>query len=253
MSSFEFSALGPEPLIRRGLRRLHGRATAPGVALWCGMAVVAAVYSTGRPGEFTITAANTGGSTTDRYLDVQGQVENPSIGSAELHVNGATQLVSVYAGQFAARVPLSRGENVIWASVAGVVANLSPGSNALRVNAALAPVDVWSALTWDGPGDIDLHLVLPDGSDCYYGQPSIGGATLDFDNRAADGPEHVVMEHAPPGKYQVRVVYFAPVGAPRSVRWSVDLRLRDERQRFHFSGVLDKVSEVQSVTTFSFP
>jgi hypothetical protein len=76
---------------------------------------------------------------------------------------------------------------------------------------------------------------------------------LDFDNTVSDGPEHVVMEKATPGKYQVRVVYYAAKEAPRSVRWSVDLRLRDGRQQYNYSGVLDKVGEAQNVTTFSFP
>jgi uncharacterized protein YfaP (DUF2135 family) len=180
-------------------------------------------------------------------------VENPSISAVQLHVNGATQPVSVAGGRFLALVPLTRGENIIRASVAGSVVNLVPGSNTIRVNAQIPPTDIWSALTWDGTGDIDLHLVLPDAQDCYFRRPSVGGATLDFDNTVGDGPEHIVMEKATPGKYQVGVVYYAAKGAPRNVRWSVDLRLRDGRQQYNYSGVLDKVGEAQTVATFSFP
>lgn len=167
------------------------------MVLWSAVAV-AAVYTTGNPGQFTITTAADGGATSARFIQVQGAVENPSISAIQLHVNGAMQPVSVAGGQFSALVPLTRGENIIRASVAGSAANLVPGSNTIRVNAQIAPTDIWSALTWDGTADIDLHLVLPDGQDCYFRRPSVGRAILDFDNTVSDGPEHIVMEKATP-------------------------------------------------------
>ncbi len=57
-------------------------------------------------------------------------------------------------------------------------------------------------LTWDGAGDLDLHLhdnvtsqpwfVSPD--DCYYADRAPAwGATLDFDNTSMNGPENIAM------------------------------------------------------------
>jgi uncharacterized protein YfaP (DUF2135 family) len=165
MSRFEFSAVAPQSVMRRGLRRLNPSHSGSKVVLWSVVAV-ATVYTTGNPGQFTITTAVDGGETRARFIQVQGAVENPSISAVQLQVNGATQPVSVAGGRFLALVPLTRGENIIRASVAGSAANLVPGSNTLRVNARIAPTDIWSALTWDGTADIDLHLVLPDGQDC---------------------------------------------------------------------------------------
>ena len=248
MSSFEFSAAATADIIRRRSYRKSGLR-----GLWFGVAGAALVYSTGNPGRITITTGLNNNTTNERFIQVQGVVENPAVHAILLDVNGASQPVSATAGRFVALVPLTHGENVIHASVAGAIANLIPGSGLIHVNARIAPADIWSALTWDGAGDIDLHLVLPDGEECYYRHPSASGATLDFDNKVSDGPEHIVMEKATPGKYQVRVVYYAQPGPARGVHWSVDLRLKDGRERSNFSGVLEKPGEVQNVTAFSFP
>jgi hypothetical protein len=57
-------------------------------------------------------------------------------------------------------------------------------------------------LTWDGTGDVDLHLHDPNTSvpwfrtpeDCYYGNRTPPwGAVLDFDNTSANGPENISM------------------------------------------------------------
>lgn len=45
-------------------------------------------------------------------------------------------------------------------------------------------------LTWDGPGDVDLHVTEPDGSHVYYGNGVGSVGYLDVDNTAANGPEH---------------------------------------------------------------
>jgi hypothetical protein len=250
MSYFDFSGTAPHSVASRLRRRSQPHSRIPAAAGWV-VGITALVYSTGNPGEFTIGTASP--NTTDRYAQVRGAVENPSVSAVRLDVNGSTQRVAVTNGLFSANVPLLRGENRIQASVEGAAANLVPASNMIRINAQIAPAAIWSALTWDGTGDVDLHLVLPDGRDCYYKQPRVGPAVLDFDNTVGDGPEHIVVEQALPGKYQVLVKYFAAAGPPRNVRWWLDLRLKDGRERYNYSGVLEKVGEVQTATTFSFP
>jgi hypothetical protein len=45
-------------------------------------------------------------------------------------------------------------------------------------------------LTWDGPGDVDLHVDEPDGSHVYYSSKYGRSGFLDFDNTVSKGPEH---------------------------------------------------------------
>jgi hypothetical protein len=45
-------------------------------------------------------------------------------------------------------------------------------------------------LTWDGPGDVDLHVYEPDGQHVYYGATLGGLGYLDVDNTSGYGPEH---------------------------------------------------------------
>jgi hypothetical protein len=85
MSRFDFSAVAPESVIKRGLRRLNPSRRSSQVVLWSAVAV-AAVYTTGNPGQFTITTAADGGATSARFIQVQGAVENPSISAIQLHV-----------------------------------------------------------------------------------------------------------------------------------------------------------------------
>ena len=45
-------------------------------------------------------------------------------------------------------------------------------------------------LSWDGPGDVDLHTFEPTGTHVYYLSKIGQVGALDVDNRIADGPEH---------------------------------------------------------------
>jgi len=73
-------------------------------------------------------------------------------------------------------------------------------------------------LTWDGPGDVDLHLADAatatrwfSTSDCYYAnmRPSFG-ATFDVDNVTAGGPENIRVDAPPAGaSYAIGVHHYA--------------------------------------------
>lgn len=63
--------------------------------------------------------------------------------------------------------------------------------------AALVPSAVRAAtgfftatLTWDGPGDVDLHAFEPNGTHVFYSQLQGTSGYLDVDNTVASGPEH---------------------------------------------------------------
>ncbi|WP_417763323.1 YfaP family protein [Shewanella sp.] len=56
--------------------------------------------------------------------------------------------------------------------------------------ASVSPGFFTVSLTWDGPGDMDLHLYEPDGGHVFYAAPEGVTGTLDVDNRVGEGPEH---------------------------------------------------------------
>ena len=99
------------------------------------------------------------------------------------------------------------------------------------------------SLYWDRPSDLDLHVVLPDGTEVYKDEmnswePTPGetdpdafrqGGQLDFDSNAEcrnDGRnnENVVWSVEPPvGLYLVRVDTFSLCGEP-AARWRAEAR-----------------------------
>lgn len=69
-------------------------------------------------------------------------------------------------------------------------------------------------LLWNFQGDIDLHVVQPNGKEIYYDKrrDSGTGGYLDVDNRngGPDSAENIYWESAKEGVYKVSVVYFGP-------------------------------------------
>jgi hypothetical protein len=47
-----------------------------------------------------------------------------------------------------------------------------------------------ATMTWDGPGDADLHTFEPDGTHVFFGSPVGHSGYLDVDNTYQNGPEH---------------------------------------------------------------
>ena len=85
-------------------------------------------------------------------------------------------------------------------------------------------------LTWDQPGDVDLHVVLPTGPTINYLTRSGGGGMLDRDDRSGRGPENVFWNSTPPlGEYLVCVI---PFSISRPTNYVLDVRLP--------SGTLDR-------------
>lgn len=257
MAELQFHANG---LAKHVLRRLRRLAKAPPplpfpVPLVGVLFLVAVTYSVQNPGEIRITAPRTGSVTNQTFVDVAGTVGNSRVEEIELVVNGLARTVAVTKGRFLSRVPLFRGENTIQALPSGAVANLTSGSEPIDVTASIPRFAIWTELTWEGPGDIDLHLYLPNGEHCYYRQKKTpSGAWLDIDNTARDGPEHIIMEKALPGTYRLSVLYFAAKdGPPRRIPWRLTVRLGENRIHQTFSGTLTSVNEERIVDTFSFP
>lgn len=109
-------------------------------------------------------------------------------------MNGALRPVSVDNGTFQSRVGLVPGRNRIQVLRDRHGLGLVGTSRPIQITAAIPSSDIWSELTWEGPGDIDLHLVQPDGEECSYSHRTTQiGATLDYDNTVKDGPEHITL------------------------------------------------------------
>jgi hypothetical protein len=68
-------------------------------------------------------------------------------------------------------------------------------------------------LTWDGSGDVDLHVFEPTGTHIFYANKQGDSGFLDVDNRVAKGPEHYVATCDPTrlatGTYQIGINNFA--------------------------------------------
>jgi uncharacterized protein YfaP (DUF2135 family) len=255
MADFQFDVTGLPKHTSRRLRRLSKASLSFSVPFVGAVFLVAVTYSVQKPGEIRITAPQGGSATNQTFVDVAGTVENHRVEAIQLVVNGLARTVAVNEGNFSSRVPLFQGENTIHALPSGAIANLTSGSEIVHVTATIPRFAIWTELTWEGPGDIDLHLYLPNGEHCYYQQKkTTSGAWLDIDNTVRDGPEHIIMEKAIPGTYRLSVVYYASstVG-PRRVPWRLTVRLKEDQVHRTYSGALASVKEEQIVDTFSFP
>ncbi|SRR6266851_3367702 len=252
MRQFELQAMGHIESTHGGRNNSRLPRISSGLPVLA-MVAIAVIYTNNYPGEITINVTSSS-TVTEPAITVTGTVENKGIQTIELDVNGSTRTVSVDQGTFQSRVPLLPGENTIHASVAGALATLVSGSRVTRVIAQIPPSDIWTELDWEGLGDIDLHLYLPNGEHCFYGNKQTQvGASLDVDNQWRDGPEHITMGNAIPGEYRVTVLYYAAKNdAARKVPWRVTVRLKNGSVQT-YSGVLRTVHEEQTVDTFRFP
>jgi uncharacterized protein YfaP (DUF2135 family) len=255
MAEFQFHVTGLAKHASRRLRRLTKPALPLSVPFVGVLFLVAVTYSVQNPGEIRITAPRSGSVTDQTFVDVAGTVGNARVEEIRLVVNGLARTVAVKGGQFLSRVPLFQGENTIQAMASGAIANLTSGSELVDVTAKIPRFAIWTELTWEGPGDIDLHLYLPNGEHCYYRQKKTpSGAWLDIDNTTRDGPEHIIMEKALPGTYRMSVLYFAAKeGPPRTVPWRLTVRLKEGQIQRTYSGTLTFVNEERIIDTFSFP
>jgi hypothetical protein len=76
-------------------------------------------------------------------------------------------------------------------------------------------------LTWDHPGDVDLHVVTPSGREIYYAASSADSGRLDRDDTSGTGPENVFWETSPPaGTYLVCVNAYS-ISTPTGFRLTV--------------------------------
>lgn len=70
-----------------------------------------------------------------------------------------------------------------------------------------------ATLTWDGTGDVDMHVMEPSGTQVFYGRKFGEHGYLDVDNTSAYGPEHYLAscdpDHIGVGTYVVSLANYA--------------------------------------------
>jgi len=75
-------------------------------------------------------------------------------------------------------------------------------------------------LTWDRPGDMDLHVLTPHDGHIYFNHRRADGGELDRDDTGGTGPENVFWESSPPsGRYVI-------CATPWNIDGRTDFRVR---------------------------
>lgn len=131
------------------------------------------------------------------------------------------------SGRFAQEIVLARGENTIWIEFEDANDNVIGRTERITLNADIPVMDIKIVLTWDSETDLDLHVIDPNGEDCYFFhmRTEIGGS-LDIDDVNGYGPETFTLENAISGDYTVEVVAFSLGGQTADA--TVKVFLEDE-------------------------
>lgn len=119
--------------------------------------------------------------------------------------------------------------------------------------------DVQVTLHWDGPNDLDLHVIDPAGEEIFYVHTtSASHGQLDVDaNRGCatrmDKPVENIFwptSQAPTGNYQVAVNYYENCeSAPLSTPFTVEVLIDGKTQTFQ--GQLDTVGQTVQIYSFT--
>jgi hypothetical protein len=128
-------------------------------------------------------------------------------------LNGAIRAVPVAGTSFSTEVVLRPGSN----DIRFIAANEFGATVSDPVNIyyeAWGTILFRATLSWDGSGDMDLHVEDPNGEHCYFGNQVIGTGNLDVDNVTSYGPENftcIVPDGGEPvaGTYHVYVRFYS--------------------------------------------
>lgn len=122
------------------------------------------------------------------------------------------------------------------------------------------------SVSWNTPTDVDLHLVEPDSTEIYYGNPfSADGGTLDLDSNADCYIDGVNNENitwptgSPPhGTYTVRVDYYSDCSITGNTTYTVTVQVQGQAART-FSGTFSAsdadfggMGSGRTITTFTY-
>ncbi len=102
-----------------------------------------------------------------------------------------------------------------------VKTHINDALNTLVAPTATASQGFFTAqLTWDGTGDVDLHVYEPNGSHVYYSDSNGDSGYLDVDNTTSYGPEHYFAscesDKLQVGTYKVSVANYSDAEGRRA-------------------------------------
>lgn len=94
-----------------------------------------------------------------------------------------------------------------------IFSHIDAALNSLESPEALATSGFFTVtLTWDGLGDVDLHVYEPSGQKVYFGAKAGRAGYLDYDNMDGFGPEHYYAScdktKLQTGTYQIKLANF---------------------------------------------
>ncbi len=194
-------------------------------------------------------ASPDGGVLAERSVTVQGTIGDASVSRATIVVNGSAADFDVAGGSFSYQLILAPGVNrilVVAENAAGV------GRDAVTVHSVVPDRDVKVVMTWDTATDIDLHVVDPNGEECFYSssETKIGGQ-LDHDDTDGFGPETFLLSNAIEGIYTVKTKYYGGEGGQTLVKITVVLfeGTPEESRRDHYR-LLTRAGEFVEVCSF---
>jgi hypothetical protein len=153
---------------------------------------------------------------------VTGTIQQGNSSGGVIIVNGSEAEFSIDdAGSFSYSAILVPGTNTIQVRASNcmgttvsnaVTATYSPSGNAyFRVT-----------LTWDGTGDVDLHIWDPNLEHSYFGNTTIITGSLDRDNTVSFGPENFTCTNLTPGRYEIGVdAYDKSEGRSATIKVSI--------------------------------
>lgn len=140
--------------------------------------------------------------------EISGTIANLDAGQAIISVNGFQSTITVGSGgSFEALAVLQPGNNIIYLWVDNGLGTTIYGP----INLTYTPsgnVFFRVTLSWDGPGDIDLHTWDPNLYHSAWWNEMIPTGTLDVDNTDADGPENFTCTTLEQGRFHVAINSF---------------------------------------------
>ncbi len=124
----------------------------------------------------------------------------------KINFNGISVVAKTEGGFFEREMLVSKGYNYI---VVSDYQNLSI-LDQISFYADVPPTSLKIFLFWDTDNtDLDLHVIEPDGNECYYEFSSTPlGGRLDVDVMTGYGPEIYTMEYPNQGVYEIFVDYY---------------------------------------------
>jgi uncharacterized protein YfaP (DUF2135 family) len=192
------------------------------------------------------------GWSSDRLMELEAEIGDPDIRFAYLVENGSERMVRVRDQKVNEKMVLSPGTNQV---IVQVQKNGVMYSDTIVLYSEVPKKDIKIILSWDTDGtDVDLHVVNPEGVDCYYGEKeSPQGGVLDVDITDGYGPEVFTQANATTGEYKVKVHYYNDNGNPQSFA-KVQVILfegTDFEKKYYFDKVLTRTGDTFDVGTFN--